>query len=89
MKLASNVTAASVDTDPVFFESQDRGIFRPLQVDISSAATVSVQGRNAPDMNWIEVASFTATGADSVMVFREMRTQISGNDGSVTVDIDA
>ncbi|NRA98170.1 MAG: hypothetical protein HRU14_18405 [Planctomycetes bacterium] len=82
-------TTSAAETGSAFqtlFER--RGGYRALQADISAAGTVTVEGRNAPDMEWVTLATFTSTGAEMVATMREFRASVAGNTGTVKVEID-
>jgi len=61
---------------------------RAFQVDISSAATVVLQGRATPSMNWQDITSVTSSGVTEVTVMPEMRATITGNTGTVNAALD-
>ena len=62
--------------------------YRVFKVVISSAATVLIQGRIHNDDAWHTIETYTATSADSVALFPQMRTSMSGNDGTVDAWLD-
>lgn len=80
---AGNVDSAAFQT-----LDRDRYHYRMVQVSLSAAANVKVQGRNAPDLPWIDIYTFSASGAQSISVWREMRASVTGNTGTVTVHLD-
>jgi len=85
--LNADVTA-SVDSAAVGVSRRSRDDYRLVQVVISAAATVSIQGRAAADLPWVEVKEYTASGADPVAMFPEMRASVTLNTGTVTVELD-
>ncbi len=62
--------------------------YRVFKVVISSAATVLLQGRFNSDDAWHTINTYTATGAESIALFPQMRTSMSGNDGTVSAWLD-
>ncbi len=62
---------------------QDRRYKRPLQVVISLAATVTLEGRVNPSMPWVQLAQVIASGYTMVDVLPEIRATIAGNTGTV------
>ena len=87
MRLIS--TAINEDGAAMQTTFEVRGAFRPVHVEITVAATVSIQGRAAPDLDWFELASFTATGIETVATMREMRASVTLNTGNVEAEFDA
>ncbi len=55
-----------------------------VQVDGINGDTVQIQGRLEGSMDWVTVATFTADDAQSIMLFPEMRVNLSVN-GSGTI----
>tara|TARA_Y100000588_G_C14185004_1_gene895451 strand:+ start:601 stop:879 length:279 start_codon:yes stop_codon:yes gene_type:complete len=55
-----------------------------VQVDGIDGDTVQIQGRLEGAMNWVTIATFTANDAQSIMLFPEMRVNLSVN-GSGTI----
>jgi len=62
--------------------------YRVFKVVVSSAATVLLQGRFHADDAWHTINTYTATGSEAVALFPQMRTSMSGNDGTVSAWID-
>ena len=88
-RLINAETAASGtgDTFPVSRRSRDE--YRLVQVDISAGTpNVTIQGRVATDMPWVEVIVYTASGADAVAMFPEMRAIWDTNTGTISVELD-
>lgn len=57
------------------------------QVEIVTTATVDIEGRLAPDMPWVVLKTFTASGAERISGFPEMRANCSDwTAGAVTAD---
>lgn len=83
-----STAAASADGEAYFTQFETRGTYRPVHVDIAGSGTVSVQGRAAPDLDWVELHEFTATGAEMVAAMREVRAVVSGGGGAVEVEYD-
>lgn len=57
------------------------------QVVISAAATVNIQGRLSSSLAYVTLATVTATGIAVVPICPEMRASVTGNTGTVTVDL--
>jgi hypothetical protein len=76
--------ASEVQHIPYLF----RGNYRPLQVSMTGVATVVFQGRNDPDLPWVNLLQFTESGAAAVALMREVRADMTGNDGAVSVELD-
>ena len=58
---------------------------RTAQIRIDGTATVTIQGRMDDTMPWLTIQSYTASGADEVATFPEMRGNVSAVSGHVTV----
>lgn len=82
-------SATNESSTPVRFNYKVRGQYRPIHFEISAAATVVLEARAAPDLDWLEVITVTATGGENVLVFYEMRVTITDNTGNVEVELDA
>ena len=73
-----------------------RSRYRPFpevtcQVEITSAGTVSLQGKSELDAPWHELKSYTASGADQIVVMPYMQavaTGVSGGDVKVWINAD-
>lgn len=50
------------------------GIF---QVSIATTATVNIEGRCDPAAPWVVIATLSASGAQAVELFREMRLNVT------------
>lgn len=87
-RLLNADASASVDSAAVNVPARERDAYRIVQVVISAAATVKIQGRAATDLPWVDVKEYTADGADAVAMFPEMRASVTGNTGTVTVELD-
>lgn len=85
LDVSANTTGASF-----FIDDGERHFPKIVQVDITGTATVTVQGRTYPDMQWITIATYTSSGADAVQLFPEMRAVASGmTSATVKVELDA
>lgn len=82
-------TATNESGAAVWFKFKMRGMYRPVQADISAAATVTIEGRAATDLAWVPLHEFTADGAENVLVMYEMRATVADNTGTVDVELDA
>lgn len=80
--------AGSVTSPTVGVRTSERKEFRLVQVDISVAGTVSIQGRLGESFEWVEVTSFTASGGASISLYPQMQAVITGNTGVVDAAID-
>ena len=61
-----------------------------VQIDGISTATVQVQGRLEGNLDWVTVATFTSDNAQSIMLFPEMRINVSAyTSGTITAHIGA
>ena len=57
-----------------------------VQVEITGAATVVLQGRAAPDAPWVDVFTTTVSAASGVMLFPQMRAIVSARtSGNISV----
>lgn len=56
-----------------------------VQVSISAAATVSVQGRLSNDAPWMELISMTADALQPIAMVPYLQFVITGNTGSVSM----
>lgn len=85
-----NASTASSEDSAVAYANTNRRVegYRVFKVVISSAATVLIQGRFHADDAWHTIKSYTATGSDSIALFSQMRTSMSGNNGTVDAWLD-
>ena len=61
-----------------------------VQVDGITDATVQIQGRIQGDLDWVTLATFTSDNAQSIMLFPEMRINVSAyTSGTITAYIGA
>jgi hypothetical protein len=88
MRFMHEETNATVDSAPIAFHKTQRGVYRPCQASIGSAATCTIQGRNDTGMPWADLHEFTASGAENVLIMRWMRVSMTGNDDNVSIDVD-
>jgi hypothetical protein len=65
------------------YQLNDRREYGRCQVEITAAATVKIQGRIAVTAPWVDLKTYTASGADVVALFPEMRIDVTGNTGTV------
>lgn len=56
-----------------------------IQVSISAAATVSVQGRLSNDAPWVELISITADALQPIAMVPYLQFVITANTGSVSM----
>jgi len=88
-KLIDASVASTEDSATAFVTTPDRvDGFRVFKVVVSSSATILLQGRFHADDGWHTINTYTATGAESVALFPQMRTSMSGNDGTVSAWLD-
>ena len=81
--------AAASDTTYLTHElaTKQSGI---VQVEGITSATVQIQGRLEGSMSWVTLVTFTADNAQSIMLFPEMRVNVSVfSSGSITARIGA
>ena len=78
---------ANGDSAVVNVAAPSRGNFRVVKVDIvGGTATVKLYGRMSPaDANWAELASFTASGVQAVVLTPQVKMTVSSISGA-TVD---
>lgn len=92
MRVFNAEASAAVTSDPVIARPAIRETYRMWQVNFSAVGNVTIKGRNAADLNYIELATFASTdGADqaaSVVAMLDMVAIIDSNTGTVTVDAD-
>jgi hypothetical protein len=85
-----DATASATLTSPVARPLADWvGTYRPVQVEVTSAATVKIKGRVAPSAPWHVLSEVTATGIENILMTGEMIIDITGNDGAVSVWVGA
>jgi len=89
--LATGVTSVSTQDAVNFTRELGRVQSGIAQVDgMSGTETVLVQGRLDGGFDWVTVATFTADGAKSVMIFPEMRSNVTVRAaGTISVRIGA
>lgn len=58
-----------------------------VQVTHSNTASTKLQGRIAPDMAWVDVHTFEASGAIQASVFPQMRFSATISSGTVTAAV--
>lgn len=58
-----------------------------VQVEISAAATVKVQGRVSSSYSWVDLYTFTASGMAQVPRPTQLRLSITGNTGTVAAGV--
>lgn len=71
---------ASVPSLAVIADNQNSE-YGIAQVNIPDSATVTIKGRLSRAMPWIDITSFTATGATRVSLMSQMLATISGHSG--------
>lgn len=54
-----------------------------VQVSISAAATVTVEGRLSVDAPWVSLTELTADGIQPIALVTQLRFSVSGNTGTV------
>ena len=88
-KLIDASVASSEDSSVAYIVTPDRvASVRLFTIVISSAATVLLQGRMNQSDSWHTLQTYTATDAETVVLFPQMRTSMSGNDGTVNAWLD-
>lgn len=85
LTLVEDISSSSHSGDVKFVHVPHRELYCPVQVKITSSATVNVQGRVDSSMPWVTLNSFTSSGVENIRLLPEMRVSVSGNDGDVTV----
>lgn len=81
--VATNTTTVPAAGNGIHRRERSEGI---VQVVISAAATVVIQGSN-DGTNWTTIDTFTASGGKIIAIFAQTRAVISGNTGTVTVTL--
>ena len=75
--VTTNVSGTAIY--PQNYYKVEHGLIQ-VQID-SGTCTVAIQGRTSDDMDWFEIASYTADAAERISLFPQMRgvtTSISG-----------
>lgn len=76
-------------TTPLFSATlRERGVYRIAHILITASAIVLVQGRLSARLPWHTIETFTSSDAKSVALFTHMRVVVTGNTGTVHVEID-
>lgn len=70
--------AANTNGAVFYIDDAERREARVVQVEITGTATVKIQGRASSDLSWIDIKTYTATGADPITLYPEMRAVSSG-----------
>ena len=78
-------TAASGESDPIVLNKIDGKDEQTVQVEISSTATVSVQGRLSSTAPWEELIEITANSIQPLALVSYLKFVVSNNDGTVNV----
>lgn len=88
-KLIDASAASSENSAVAYVTTPDRiDGYRVFKVVISSVANVLLQGRFHADDSWHTINTYTATGAESVAMFPQMRTTMNSNNGTVSAWLD-
>ena len=88
-QLIAASTASSEDSAVAYVTTPDRiASVRLFTIVISSAASVLLQGRINQNDTWHTLQTYTATDAETVVLFPQMRTSMTGNDGTVSAWLD-
>jgi hypothetical protein len=85
MMIQALLTAAGATADSAVVYVQEFAV-RPYviaQVDITATATVKVQGRVSDLFGWVDLYSFTASGAQQVTAMPQMRFSATITSGTV------
>ena len=91
VNLTPTAIASAAASDTVFLAhelaTKQSGI---VQVEGITSATVQIQGRLEGSMSWVTLVTFTSDNAQSIMLFPQMRVNVSVySSGSVTARIGA
>lgn len=87
LDVTTNTDGAVFD---IHIDDRSEGGYATVQVQITGTATVVVQGRAAPDLGWVDIKSYTASGSDKIALFRQMRAISSGmSSATAKVELDA
>lgn len=81
-------TGAAVTSPTVEVGVRVRKEYRIVQASVTAAGNIVIEGRTDPAMPWVTAHTFTASGAVSLALFKEMRAVLTGNTGTVDVFID-
>jgi hypothetical protein len=73
-----NGVVADGDSSTHYPKKVDREGYVIAQVEIAGTATVTVYGRLLSDYSWVAIKAFTASGAERVTAFPEMKMTVSG-----------
>lgn len=88
-KLIDASTASTETSSTAYVTTPDRiDGYRLFKAVLSSTATVVLQGRFNDDDAWHTIKTYTATGADSIALWPQMRTTLADNIGTVSAWLD-
>ena len=88
MILINNTASSAVDTEVTNVTVEERSVYRIVQVEITAAGVVLIQGRLSSNMPWHTIETITTSDAKSIALFPHMRVSLSGNTGFVSVYLD-
>lgn len=82
-------TSTTETSQTVHVQKYDQDSAKAVQVNISVAATVTLQGRADPTGEWHTIATFASSDMiNAASLPSQVRADITGNTGTVTVDLD-
>lgn len=82
ISLASGVTTTGAQAAKTPKMHTPEGV---VQVDMSSTGSVTIEGRLRSDLDWQEIASFSAAGLKVIAITPEMRANIASNAGTIDI----
>ncbi len=82
-------TSTTETSQTVHVQKYDQDSAKAVQVNISVAAAVTLQGRADPTGEWHTIATFASSDMiNAASLPSQVRADITGNTGTVTVDLD-
>lgn len=78
-KLIDGATGTVDGSTVQSFQDKQKSQYGVFQAEITDTATVKLQGRVSPGAPWVDVTSLTASGAEVVTLFPEMRGKVSSH----------
>lgn len=81
---AINAATTNITSDTYIYQrhNDEHGL---AQVEITGSGNVSIQGRLSADSPWVAIKEYTASGADVIAIFPQMRVVLSSVSGTVNV----
>jgi hypothetical protein len=85
--LLNNVTGVTAGDPKQISVRGIRGLYGVAQAKITGTATVKIYGRLSSTFDWVEIATFTQSDAIEVVLFPEMKADVTAGTGTVTAGV--